>query len=1672
MLAAAAAFLFVALAPKGCKATAAAGADCRWDEESREPMVDCNLRILDFRRNSSDVPGIKSAIKMRIQCSDVFFFESQLRSDHLGSLNQLRQLEISYCKIRQLPPRSFVGLTRLRKLSIHTHNSDWTSLSLQPDYEALVGLDLLETLDLSDNNMQLMPAGLLCPLVNIKTVNVSHNSIKDLMDLGLDGGGGGGSEVSPLDNNCQAPVGLETLIVTDNGLTTATPGALATLKKLKELNLARNRLGVLVQSTFDGLSKLESLDLSFNKLAALPPNIFNATPKLTTINLANNSIGTLDIDVFKGLSELQLLNLSGNSLDENWIKPGIFSGLERLVVLDLSSNHMSRIDSGLLQDLYALQVLDLGHNHIHTVTPSGAFLAQKNLHILVLAHNQLEMLEHQTLSGLHVLHSLALHHNKLHSLHQSSLKNCTALEKLSLNNNFLTEIPKAIHSMPNLKNVDLSANVIGVFKRESLQGLPKLKALKLSQNELSRIGEGAFKEAPNLQHLDFSANRFLSLDQDTFTGLNDLQSLNLAENQIEDINGLLTSQANLKWLNLSQNHLAWFDYAFIPPVLEWLDIHDNGVDSLGNYYALRDNYALKYIDARQNKITGLEVLSVLPSVEELRLQDNMIGHIAANTFLGKPNLTAVHLQSNRLSTLEMASLMVSISPTKEPPKIYLANNPLVCDCRLSWLKQLHPRSGGGGGLSGDPTVQHALQYPEVADLDQASCAVVNQTDINETYNKSVVRVQPDEFLCRYTTHCLTLCMCCEYLACDCQMTCPDGCNCFHDSSWNANIVQCSNGDHSKVSPLVPMDATALHLDGNNLTTLRTGMFLGRNRLKKVYLNRSKVSKIQNQTFAGLSELRLLDLSYNELTQLYGFEFEGLSMLRELYLQHNKLVSIADRTFKGLKQLSALHLDSNLLIAFPVWELGNAGGRLSQLTLSSNWWQCECEFVRKFRVFIDDNIEAIPDANNIKCTSSQLGGGLGKGQQCTELMSSNYHSQVLGENFVPVLIGIVVLSLTLVIVLVAIYRLRDSFRIWLHAKYGYRLCLRKSKMKGGLGQQQALNKSSLSVGSQNAVLFEAVVLYSQKDDHNIVGHLANQLEPEYRLYMHHRDTSAGIYTSEAFKSALTASLSHIVVLSQAFLTTEWEQVKELVLTNCIVIISDDVTREDILRNADLHKFIKLAKHSINWNDGAFWRKLRYYLPDPVEGNKRLVQASKMLAKEAGAELDVSGVWTFTPTAAAAAAASDYINESGNSTAKLLLPQSPSAVSECPTIPLNNPNSGSTTMLALLRAHANGGGGGSNGHITMGFPAPPVKKKHPHQFGAGGSGSTHSVLPPDGHQQQSFHHQRSRSQDPEMTLGEGGMMPMTRSCGTNAVHHQRSRSAVAKVNGNANGNGSPVSYVNNEVRLNRETYRQYQSQAILRENNSPVYQSNTAHAHLRSASHVLPGTTPPLTTRQSPIGAVAAAAAVTAGHGDSPAAAAAASRCHQQNSSCSLIHQLAVSSPDPDLLSTVERHQRRPHFPHLTSDSPSQRPSNYAKEISSPQRTRHHLYAKHGRSTSTVVPMTASSQSPVRQQQQQIYGAASGATVHQRSRSQVVDSNQPPQAMMLMNVKQLSREAIKQYKSTTNLVTSQHKSTTNLVTSQSSNKKTANNAAATHHRSTSNLSTIHQRSSSSPCEGFVL
>ena len=436
------------------------------------------------------------------------------------------------------------------------------------------------------------------------------------------------------------------------------------------------------------------------------------------------------------------------------------------------------------------------------------------------------------------------------------------------------------------------------------------------------------------------------------------------------------------------------------------------------------------------------------------------------------------------------------------------------------------------------------------------------------------------------------------------MKCPDECQCFHDQLWSANVVQCAHKNLRRVPSLVPMDVTELHLDGSNLTRLTQTMFMGRSRLKTIRAPRSNVYEVENGTFSGLDHLEVIHLAYNQLKQLFGYEFSGAVSLREIYLQNNQLVTIEAHTFKQLPQLTVLRLDGNLLIEFPIWEL-SSNKYLTSLTLSSNWWNCECNFVRKFRMFIDTLGNAVvKDANSIACNSDH---DRRIGQSNCHASLSNHQIFVTDTRptlTLPVILAIVLVCAALFIFVAIIICFKDKFRIWLYSRYGIRVEVAKA------GRQRQNQDDA------NPILFDALVLYSNKDNEPYVAEFCHSLEPTYRLCLLHRDLS-GIYTSEAFKSALEASKRHIVLLSRSFFATEWQHFqKHLPDYKKLILIKLDLDEAENAEeiepdDATAKKFLSGSSSKVlSWsNKPKFWQSLKYYLPDPPrlptkEGGKYL------------------------------------------------------------------------------------------------------------------------------------------------------------------------------------------------------------------------------------------------------------------------------------------------------------------------------------------------------------------------------------------------------------------------------------------------------------------------------------
>lgn len=613
-------------------------------------VLKCRLRGLTTEESptihNNDLAN--QAKVLQIKCSDVFFTESHLKSGHFGRLPQLEQLIVEHCKTRHLPKNAFSGLQNLRQLSFRSHN-DQVSVVMELHSHAFRHLQYLESLDLSDNNLWSLPDGLLCQMHQLHQVNFSSNHLTAVSQLGL--------------SKCQSH--LKVVQLSHNYISTLNKDDLLdSASSIEELNLSNNRLNILGEDALHDFTSLQKLDLSNNQLAALPPTLFdsesNVTIPISHLYLQNNSLTLLPGKVFSGLSKLVVLNLSSNAIASDLLSSDTFYGLETsLKQLDLSHNQLKKIESTLFERLSSLEVLYLQDNHLTSIAPDS-FLRLNSLEKLILSNNQLDTLDANVFRGLKPnLKSLALDHNQLKGLPDNIFSDLSLqLEDLSLDNNQLAKVPKSISALTQLRTLDMGENNLSALRAGDFNELNQLYGLRLAGNQIQIIGTDLFSNSSSLHVLNLAKNRLSKIEQGSFNNLQQLKALRLDNNVLSDINGIVSALGQLQWLNVSSNQLQWFDYAFVPRSLQLLDISDNHIEELGNYYKLKSEFNLKNLDASRNKIKNLSKLSLPASLETIVLTGNNIEEVQPRLFQDKPNLDKVMLDRNQLSHLKLESLYI------------------------------------------------------------------------------------------------------------------------------------------------------------------------------------------------------------------------------------------------------------------------------------------------------------------------------------------------------------------------------------------------------------------------------------------------------------------------------------------------------------------------------------------------------------------------------------------------------------------------------------------------------------------------------------------------------------------------------------------------------------------------------------------------------------------------------------------------------------------------------------------------------------------------------------------------------------------------------------------------------------------------------------------------------
>ena len=239
-----------------------------------------------------------------------------LQAGDFSGMNRLEFLKLSRNELSTLPAGVFDGLSAVRSLGL-----DINDLRSLPD-GAFRGLTGRLWLNLSANELTGFPAAALDDLgPNLRSLYMGHNDLSSLPDdafkdfdqlriINLEN-----NDLTSLPDGIFDDLGtLEYLYLTSNDLTSLPDDVFDDLGRLLKLYLTNNELTALPDGVFDHLDDLEDLDLEDNDLTALPNGVFDGLEDLKTLYLKGNDLAALPGGVFEGVSKLTRLSLDGFTL--------------------------------------------------------------------------------------------------------------------------------------------------------------------------------------------------------------------------------------------------------------------------------------------------------------------------------------------------------------------------------------------------------------------------------------------------------------------------------------------------------------------------------------------------------------------------------------------------------------------------------------------------------------------------------------------------------------------------------------------------------------------------------------------------------------------------------------------------------------------------------------------------------------------------------------------------------------------------------------------------------------------------------------------------------------------------------------------------------------------------------------------------------------------------------------------------------------------------------------------------------------------------------------------------------------------------------------------------------------------------------------------------------------
>lgn len=240
------------------------------------------------------------------------------------------------------------------------------------------------------------------------------------------------------------------------------------------------------------------------------------------------------------------------------------------------------------------------------------------------------------------------------------------LEELNIGQNRITRIdPSAFEGILNLRVLYLDDNTLTSVPSPSFAHIPSIAELYLGINSFTTIANAAFESLKGLNRLDLRGAALYNISLDTFRGLDGVRVLDLSDNRLQRIpSAELSSLTRLEDLSLGQN--------------EFVIVPEGAFNGLTNLRRLDITGSLKLTQVQAGAFT------TNTNLESITLASNKaLAEVQEGALSGLPHLKHVILRDNQLTTLAEGLL-----PWSELETFDLTENPITCDCKVVWLRNL------------------------------------------------------------------------------------------------------------------------------------------------------------------------------------------------------------------------------------------------------------------------------------------------------------------------------------------------------------------------------------------------------------------------------------------------------------------------------------------------------------------------------------------------------------------------------------------------------------------------------------------------------------------------------------------------------------------------------------------------------------------------------------------------------------------------------------------------------------------------------------------------------------------------------------------------------------------------------------------------------------------------